>query len=376
MNQEDTIRISLIGDIFPGELAYTQNYGIRSQFLKHKGKPWIDKVKGIIGENDIVIGNLESPLVPAGDAIKKTFFGEPKYAKFLKDCGINVINIANNHIMEHGTDGFNSTIAALNDAGINATGCIVNSKPQIIYKNIKRYKIAIAGFSNVDLHLLQNNDQFSILNEENVLSTLNTMMEQKADLKILCFHWGNEYIHIPSLVQRDLAYKFIDNGADMIVGHHPHVIQPYEAYKNGHVFYSLGNFIFDYVFSEMVSIGLIATLSVTRHDRIRVDLKGVKLSYEHTLIPLPSQKFEKYYSSITKLYKEFSMLSHLEYTNRYNSLQKKNNLRQRVLMKTSIVNELLSINKKDKIFLIKNLGKHYINLIKTFTNKTFFANNY
>ena len=75
MSENDLIKITLVGDIFPGELPYTQDYGIRTQFKRHKGAPWGIKIKEILGSNDIIIGNLESPLVADGNIIKKTFFG-------------------------------------------------------------------------------------------------------------------------------------------------------------------------------------------------------------------------------------------------------------------------------------------------------------
>jgi len=257
MNQEDMIGITLLGDIFPGELDFTQNYGIRTQFKKHKGIPWRKEIKKIVSDDDIVLGNLESPLVHEADAIKKTFFGDPEFVCFLRECGINVVNIANNHILEQGNEGFRSTIQALNNAELGIIGQSIDSKSKIFYIDVKGLKIAIAGFSNVDLHIIQNDNHFAVLNEDNVINTIESMEEHMVDLKILSFHWGNEYIHVPSIDQRKMAYKFIDNGADIIVGHHPHVIQPYEKYKHGHIFYSLGNFIFDYIHSRMVSFGLI-----------------------------------------------------------------------------------------------------------------------
>ena len=359
MKQNDTLRIALIGDIFPGELPFTQNYGIRTQFEKHKGIPWIRKINEIVGKNDIIIGNLESPLVTEINSIKKTFFGNPEFVYFLKECGINVLNVANNHIMEQGNQGFQSTIQALNKAELGIVGHIIDSKSKIIYKNVKGLKIAIAGFSNVDLHVIQNDDHFAVLNEDNVINTLTTMEEHKADIKILCFHWGNEYVHIPSFEQRKMAYKFIDNGADVIVGHHPHVIQPYEEYKNGHIFYSLGNLIFDYNHSKMVSIGLVATIEINESKQIHINLNGVKLSYKNTVTSLPLDKFEKYYSNVIKLYDKFIILSDEKYQKCYHTLHKRNHLRQRIFMKTSIIKEFLRIKKKDKIFLIRNLFTYY-----------------
>jgi gamma-polyglutamate biosynthesis protein CapA len=365
MIQRDTLKITFVGDIFPGELPYTIGYGIRTQFENHKGIPWIVKIKEILGENDIVIGNLESPLVAETDAIKRTFKGNPEFTAFLMKCGINVVNVANNHILEHGNKGFHSTLKSLDDGRVGIVGYVKESETKIIYKVLKGLKIAIAGFSNVDLHVIQNDNHFAVLDEDNVINTLKTMDENKADLKILCFHWGNEYIHIPSLKQRKMAYKFIDNGADIIVGHHPHVIQPYEAYKNGHIFYSLGNFIFDFIHSQMFSVGLVATIELIGNKQVLVNLNGVKLSYKNTVTLIPPNKFHKYYEKIIKLYNEYIILTDEKYQDRYHALLKRNHLRQRILMKTSIIGEFLRINMKEKPFLIRNILTYYFNILKS-----------
>jgi gamma-polyglutamate biosynthesis protein CapA len=360
MDIEDNIRITLLGDIFPGELAYTSNYGIRSQFKKHKGKPWLDKIRNLVEDSDIIIGNLESPLLSEEEALKKTFFGDPDFAFFLKECKINVINVANNHILEHGLSGFKRTIDALERAELGIVGNIENSGSHIFYKNVKGFKVAIAGFSDVDLHVIQNDGHFAVLNEMNVSDALKKMTENKADLKILCFHWGNEYIHIPSLDQRKLAYKFIDQGADIIAGHHPHVIQPWEKYKNGYIFYSLGNFIFDFPHSRVVSTGLVARLTINKNNSVISNLSGVKLSYKNTVEPIQSRKFERYLSVVEKLYDDFRALDDERYATRYNTMHKRNRFRQRILMKTSLISEFLKIKRKDKIFLIRNLIDYYL----------------
>jgi len=368
MNQKEIIRISLIGDVFPGELAYTENYGIRSQFKRHKGTPWINKIKNLTGDNDLLIGNLESPLVEEKNTIKRTFYGHPNFASFLKTSGVNLLNVANNHILEQGPDGFRNTLNILNKSELDVVGYIEDKKSKIIYKSIKGLKIAIAGFSNVDLQVIQNDNHFAVLNENNVLTALKEMNDQKADLKILCFHWGNEYVHIPSMEQRKMAYKFIDHGADIIAGHHSHVIQPYEKYKDGHIFYSLGNFMFDYIHSEMVSIGLIASIEVDLKKQIKINLNGVKLSYKETVTSIPADKFLKYYSKIINQYDKFIKLSDTEYRNQYIKLHKKNRFQRRIAMKLSLFSEFIRIEPKDRSYLINNLFTYYYNTFKRVIN--------
>jgi hypothetical protein len=93
MTREGSVKITLIGDIFPAELPYTRDYGIGTQFKKHKGIPWKNKLRGILGVNDIILGNLESPLISDGNNAVNTFYGDPEFTGFLKECGINVLNL-------------------------------------------------------------------------------------------------------------------------------------------------------------------------------------------------------------------------------------------------------------------------------------------
>jgi len=361
MIASDSIRISIIGDIFPGELSYTKNYGIRTQFNLHAGKPWINNIIDILGKNDLVIGNLESPLVEKEDAVKEIFFGEPEFAGFLKKCGINVLNVANNHILEHGNDGFNSTLKILSQNSLDYVGNVENNHSKILYKVIKGVNIAIAGFSNVDLHKIDNAGNFAVLNEENVFYTLNLMKQQNADIKILCFHWGNEYIHIPSLEQRRMAYEYIDSGATIIAGHHPHVVQPYEQYKDGHIFYSLGNFMFDFIQSEKFSVGFCPQLIYNKGNKgISIDFNGIRLSYKNTIEKVDCHLFNKYLEKISLKYCKAKELSEIEYNKSYYTLLKKKRFIERILMKTSIIKEFYRIPLRSKLLLLKNLTDYHI----------------
>lgn len=358
------IKISLIGDIFPGELAFTRNYGIRSQFNQHAGMPWVDKIITILGKNDLVIGNLESPLIEKEDAIKETFFGEPGFAVFLKKCGINILNVANNHILEHGSAGFDSTIKILSQNDLDFVGNVEINKTKILYKEIQGVKIAIAGFSNVDLHKIQNNNNFAVLNEENVLDTLDIMKQNSADIRILCLHWGDEYIHFPSLEQRKMAYKFIDAGASIIAGHHPHVIQPYEKYQEGHIFYSLGNFMFDFLKSKMVRTGLVVHVSVKEDLSIEVEYDGVQLSYNQLVRKIDKRGFERYYSRIVTGYSMFKQLPDNLYEIKYRKMHNYNHKMQRLIMKTHILKEFLMVSWRDKLCLVKNVVNYYYLIFK------------
>ncbi len=357
----ETVKITLLGDIFPGELAFTLNYGMRSQFKNHKGEKWVEKINNICSPSDLIIGNLESPLLDENEAKKPVFYGHPEFAEFLKKCHINIINIANNHILEHGSTGFENTVDTLLKNDLNVVGHTQNEKPHIVYKTIGRTKIAIAGFSNVDLHKMNHQKHFAVLSDESVFDTLNRMQDNKADVKILCFHWGNEYIHLPALSQRYAAYKYIDAGASIIAGHHPHVVQAYEKYKNGHIFYSLGNFMFDYTQSHKVSTGMVAQISIEDNCIVNCRLKGVKLSYKNTVTPMVPEKFDFFYNKIHRQYETMKSKTDKQYQNYYHKKLKYNHTRERILMKLSLFSTFFRLSFKNKARLMLNVFNFYKN---------------
>lgn len=356
----EELKIVFVGDVFPGELPYTIDYGIRTQFIKHKGAEWGNKIKSIKDNADILIGNLESPLLSKNHIKKRTFYGEQDFAAFLKRAGFDIINIANNHILEHGTLGLDSTVKSLKSAGIDIIGQYDDTFSNIVCRTKNGIRIGVAGFSNADLSVINNQNNIQELNERNVLATLKKMSDDNIKIKILYFHWGDEYMHIPSTDQRRLAYKFIDNGANIIIGHHPHVIQAQEKYKDGLILYSLGNFLFDYIQSDSFGTGLIAHITISDNGKINFSGKGINLSYKKTIELMPVTKFDKYFSRINEFYNEYKKLDDYNYSINYTKDLKKNHLYQRARMKSAIFSEFMRINLRSKILLMRNISGYYI----------------
>lgn len=142
------MKITLVGDIFPADEFLSVGFGIRSQFEATKGERWKDNIQGITQDSDIVIGNLESPLLePSLAAGKPDFYGSPEFARFLRECGIGVLNVANNHILEHGKGGYERTLQILEESGIAVAG----NDNRVLYIHRDNCLIGIAGFCNVDL---------------------------------------------------------------------------------------------------------------------------------------------------------------------------------------------------------------------------------
>ncbi len=190
---------------------------------------------------DIVAGNLEGPFVKYRiDTTKEIAFRfDPKLAPQLASYGFNLVTLANNHLYDMGTAGLPATVKTLAEVGIDSYGHpyrIVSSS--LFYKEIDGVRFAFIGL----------NDTFNSLVEEQAIAMIEEA-EAHADKTVLNIHWGVEYKPTSHTRQQYLAHTFIDAGVDLLIGHHPHVVQELEIYKDVPIFYSLGNFLFDQYFS-------------------------------------------------------------------------------------------------------------------------------
>jgi poly-gamma-glutamate synthesis protein (capsule biosynthesis protein) len=353
--------ISFTGDIFPGELTFTRGYGFRTQ-LQNKDRNFDTILTEIFPKSNHIICNLESPLINRENRLKDTFFGDPLFSDFLLKNKIRLVNLANNHILEHGKEGLLSTVKILKDHGISCIGCDDSVLKNIHYILEENIKIGLSGFSCVDLDKINNCNDFAELNELDIIDKIEEMKRNNANVIIISLHWGNEYIQIPSLRQREIAYRLIDNGADIIIGHHPHVVQPYEQYKKGHIFYSLGNFIFDYIHSKKVSIGLVVDLVFSEGKSFSINTRGVKLSYKNVVETIPLEKFTNYFAQINQSFDKVKDYNTSEYHKRYLKILKFMHLKERIMMKLALFHELLVVKIYDKKILIRNVLNYYFNI--------------
>lgn len=264
-----TIRLKAVGDICPGD-KYIEGLGVLHTTRKYgPGFPF-EKIADQLQTADVVIANFEGLLSRKvfDSEWTLTFCGEPDFAKCMKTSGISVVNLANNHTLEHGPELFRETVRHLEDAGIRICGLKSKSKDfysEPVFLEISGKRIGIIaynwiggdGFETSNEYIAQSSD--SQVNytwdrqikpadpgvaNKNVIKDLKQLSRQ-VDISILVTHWGYEFLHLPPKGVIREAKSFIDAGADIILGGHPHVIQGYEIHKGKPVFYSLGNFIFD-----------------------------------------------------------------------------------------------------------------------------------
>jgi poly-gamma-glutamate synthesis protein (capsule biosynthesis protein) len=215
-------------------------------------------VDPLFQNSDAVVVNLEDPLTTSSTNFKQAIplKANPTYTHVLKDNKVVVACLANNHIMDYGDKGLTDTISALQSNGINYTGAGENldqaTKP--VYLDIKGRKITIlnfmdnttfTGFLPSEMPAATVNSPGYAPADWNIIKKSIDESKKNSDITVIVFHYGNEYSIIPNNYQIDLSHKCIDEGADIVIGSHPHVIQEIESYNGKPIFYSLGNFVFD-----------------------------------------------------------------------------------------------------------------------------------
>lgn len=209
------------------------------------------RLKGELSSGDINLANLESPLARCGREFttkKFRFRGEPAVAPSLRRAGFNLVTLANNHSMDFGWPALEETRRYLRDAGIAWIGAGENLEQarRMALFTVRGKRVAFLGYS-----LTQPLEFFASPSRPGTAPGYSRLVvadvanaRKQADYVIVSFHWGREASTTVQAYQRDTAHRAIEAGADVIIGHHPHVLQGVERYQRGIIFYSLGNFAF------------------------------------------------------------------------------------------------------------------------------------
>lgn len=273
-NNDSHLKVLVVGDIM-------LDRNVRNLINKNGFDSFFSGVKDLIKNADIAVGNLEgafttNPSITAdlkNKALQFTF--DPSLAPALSDLGFDILGLANNHSYNYGKQGLESTRRYIGSAGMLYYGDPFNKDEisTIIIKN--GIKIGFIGFH-----------EFHYTNFENVLYEI-TKLKSEVDVIIVSPHWGIEYQKYPTTKMKEWAHQFIDNGADMVIGTHPHIVGDTEIYNDKKIYYSIGNFSFDQYFSEDTMKGLAVLINIDRKDDkisftfedipVRVDREGVKV---------------------------------------------------------------------------------------------------
>jgi len=234
------IIISAIGDCTLGsDDKSSYQYSFNDVFKRQRGNYnyFFSKVKEELAKDDLTIANLETPLTNGGKRASKqfSFRGNPLYTNILQKGSVEIVNLANNHTYDYGVKGYQDTQKFLQKAGIKYFG---NELKSVV--EVKGIKIGFLGYNQQRYNCLGKNIEVFKRQIAKDLKSLGG----KCNLIIVSFHWGEERNYYPNNIQRQLGHFAVDSGANLVLGHHPHVIQGIENYRGASIVYSLGNFCF------------------------------------------------------------------------------------------------------------------------------------
>ena len=229
-----SITVSMVGDCTLGtDVNFDQSTSFDA-FYQMKNDPgyFFQNVKDIFTADDFTVANMEGTLTTSNDRQQKTFAfkGDPSYTEILTQGGVEATNLANNHSHDYGDQSYEDTIQYLEAAGITTFGY-----DRTAVMDVKGIKVGLIGIYEL---------KDGLGRQQQVIDTIQEVKDQGAQVIIVSFHWGTEKSNIPDDIQKTLAHLAIDQGADLVVGHHPHVLQGIEKYQGKNIVYSLGNFCF------------------------------------------------------------------------------------------------------------------------------------
>ena len=275
---DTTFTLTAIGDIMCHNTQYIDAYN--DETGEYDFSYVFDDISLYTKTADICVGNLETTFAgeDVGYSSYPTFNTPDSLAYELKDIGVDVLSTAGNHALDKGFNGLSRTIDVLNDADISHLGTYKSKEEQdkTLIKYVKGIKIAFVNFTYGTNGIPIPSDKpycVNLIDENLMKEQIDRAKEEEPDIIIACMHWGTEYKTTPSSTQEQLADFLFKNGVDIILGTHPHVLEPMEkrtvtlddgSTKDGFVIYSLGNFIADQN-AEYTRDSIILNIDITKH---------------------------------------------------------------------------------------------------------------
>lgn len=282
---DTTISMAVIGDVMCHGPNYKDAYN--SSTKTYDFSTFFTQIKSYISDADIAIGNLETTFAGGNKAYSgyPTFNSPPELAQNLLDLGIDVLTTSNNHSLDTGYNGLVNTIDTLDQVGISHTGTFKSEeeKNKILLKDVNGIKIAFLSYTyGTNGISIPSGKEYCInlIDKDLIKKQLDSAKELNPDLICVSMHWGIEYKIKQNSEQEDLANYLFENGADIILGSHPHVLEPMEkrsitladgTTKDGFLIYSLGNFMSAQK-DKYTKDSIILNLKLTKHSDGKVSI--------------------------------------------------------------------------------------------------------
>ena len=322
--------VAAVGDISTGDHPVCIGHGMRHAFSSHQHRV-LDAVAPILRQADITVANLET--VTSNVGLKSHWLpsyemrGDPATLRVLKEAGIDVLGVANNHAMQHGETAFLDTVSEIQRAGLEFIG--VDEEPG----QTRSFEFESGGAKHILFAVSQRPEEWHDGQVPYSLRLdIDSLIEEVAELRkvregfLICsVHWGLEFLKLPGPDQVETGRRLIDAGVDVVFGHHSHLLQPVERYKHGLIFYSLGNFAFD-LWHEDMKLSAVVQVRLRRGERAEYTVTPVVIGDDFCLRLATEAESRKIHESTRELsgeaMEEILRRPYLDYRKEYESARR------------------------------------------------------
>jgi gamma-polyglutamate biosynthesis protein CapA len=343
-NPDTTINIAAVGDIMLGDHPVRFGNGVRSKIAKHGTDFIFDRLNGAFEGKDIVFGNLEVAHSCMGLDESRLesaeFRGMPSSIPSLKKAGFSVLSFCNNHSMEHGKAAFEDTVHLLKSNDIFVSGIKTDEGYCEPFElNKEDHKVLLLSYSlRTENYYKDGPVPYTFASEDRILEET-AHFRKEADILVLTLHWGEEYMQYPSPKQVLFARKLVDTGADLILGHHAHVLQGIERYRDAVIVYNMGNFVFD-MWQSYTRRTALFNIILSKTNGINISVAPCLINDSFQPEPLQGRQADELLAYMADLekdihvkYDKLDQFSHneiAEMENKYLALARKKMLRHRI----------------------------------------------
>ncbi|MPY87965.1 MAG: hypothetical protein GEU99_08595 [Luteitalea sp.] len=304
----DHIILNAVGDVCLGDSLISLGFGTRST-LEARGSRFIfDAVHDVLQDGHLLFGNLECVLSDRGldwrNPTTVYLRGAPEAVTACRHGGFDVMNVANNHTLQYGAEAFHDTTHLLRANGIAPLGIATDgdyhSKPVILERH--GVSVGFLGYSHEWEQYFHGRPLYATTGSTGILADV-ARLKRRVDYVVVSMHWGLEYMPYPSRDQVALARTLVDHGCDVVLGHHPHVVQGCERYKHGLIAYSLGNFVFDKTWWPACRRTLVLRITLPRDRRVGIshEVRPIRASREYQPAPVARRAAQREFAAHARL---------------------------------------------------------------------------
>lgn len=283
--------LSCVGDLMLGDSSMATGFGFRSRYASGSSIQKFEHLRGLLENSGLLFGNLETVLASTtwhespwrGEQMR----GTPKFASGLARAGFDVLNLANNHAMQHGPAAFQETVDELEANGISVCG-LRGAPPWAAFPVVvvqSGVRVGFLGYSLRPRQYTKDTPLYAEGSREEIVADT-SRLRSKVDHVVVSLHWGEEFVSAPSAEEVSLARDLVRAGCTAVVGHHPHVLRPVERLDGSIVAYSMGNFIGNMTWLESLRQTALLETGLGPNGIESVRLRGFRIASDFFPKPL------------------------------------------------------------------------------------------